>query len=190
MLIANVRRARQVAGLAGIACAALVVTACHFPASPSPVVTGAPHPTITQSTAVRETAASTFLAQGQDINGKLLFMPVCNGFGCALSGDSTAFLSKMTWSSWSATEAVGKGTYKIDGCNPDCAAGPIYPVATVVTLSQPVKVCSSSGTRWVWTEASFRFPDGLPKALRGSNSPKNPWVFSSLYAAAKQSCAG
>jgi len=190
MLIAHVRRARQVAGLAGIACAALVVTACHFPASPSPVVTGAPHPTITESTAVREAAASTFLAQGQDINGKLLFMPACGGFGCALSGDSTSFLSKMTWSTWSATEAVGKGTYKIDGCNPDCAAGPIYPVATVVTLSHPVKVCSSSGSRFVWTKASFRYPDGLPKALQGSNSPTNPWVFSAVVAAARQSCAG
>lgn len=188
MLTVNVRRARQVAGLAGIACAALMVTACSPLGSPKVVVTDAPHPTITQSTAVRETAASTFLAQGQDINGKLLFMPACNGFGCALSGDSTSFLSKMTWSSWSATEAVGKGTYKIDGCNPDCAAGPIYPVATVVTLSHPVKVCSSSGTRRVWTVASFRFPDGLPKALRGSNGPKNPWVFSAVVAAAKQSC--
>ncbi len=189
MLIANVRRARQVAGLAGIACAALMVTACSPLGSPNVVVTGAPHPTITQSTAVREAAASTFLAQGQDIQGRLLFMPACNGFGCALSGDSTSFLSKMTWSSWSATEAEGKGTYKVDGCNPDCAAGPIYPVATVVTLSQPVKVCSSSGTRWVWTKASFRYPDGLPKALRGGNSPTNPWVFSAVVAAARQSCA-
>src|SRR5260370_31324457 len=189
MLTVNVRRARQVAGLAGIACAALLVTACSPLGSPKVVVTDAPHPTITQSTAVREAAASTFLAQGQDIHGPLLFMPACGGFGCALSGDSTSFLSKMTWSSWSATEAVGKGTYKIDGCNPDCAAGPVYPVATVVTLSQPVKVCSSSGARGAWTTASFRYRHALPKALRGSNSPTNPWAFSAVAAAAKQSCA-
>jgi hypothetical protein len=189
MLTAKVRRAWQVAGLAGIACASLMVTACSPMGSPTPVVTGAPHPTITQSTAVREAAASTFLAEGQDIHGKLLFMPACNGFGCALSGDSTAFLSKMTWSTWSATKAVGTGTYKIDGCNPDCATGRIYPVATVVTLSNPVKVCSSSGIRWVWTRASFRFPDGLPAALRGGNGPSNPFVFSSVASAAQQSCA-
>jgi hypothetical protein len=189
MLTVKERWARQVAGLAGIACAAVLVSACHFPANPSPVVTGAPNPDVTQSTAVRQIAASTFLAEGQDLNGKLLFMPACNGFGCALSGDSTSFLSKMTWSTWSATEAVGKGTYKIDGCNPDCAAGPIYPVATVVTLSHPVKVCSSAGNRWVWTEASFRYPDGLPKALQGGNRPANPWVFSAVVAAARQSCA-
>jgi len=181
MLITIGRRARRVAGWAGIACAALLVTACNSPAPASPHAT--------PSTADRETAASTFLAQSQDINGKLLFRPACTGFGCALSGDSTTFLSAMTWSTWSAAEAVGTGTYKIDGCNPDCAAGPVYPVATVVTLSSPVKVCSSSGIRWVWTRASFRFPHGLPAALRGGNGPSNPFVFSSVASAARQSCA-
>jgi len=130
-----------------------------------------------------------FLAQGQDINGTALYRPACNS-GCPLSGDSTAILDKMTWSTWSATEAVGTGTYKLDACNPSCAAGPIYPVATVVTLSDPVKVCSSSGTRWFWTRASFTFPNGLPKALQGGSAPKNPWVFSTVVSAAQQSCAG
>ena len=95
----------------------------------------------------------------------------------------------MAWSTWSATEAVGTGAYKLDACNPSCAAGPVYPVAAVVTLSDPVKVCSSSGTRWFWTRASFKFPAGLPKALQGGSAPKNPWVFSTVVAAAKQSCA-
>jgi hypothetical protein len=96
----------------------------------------------------------------------------------------------MTWSTWSATEAVGTGIYKLDACHPSCAAGPVYPVPTVVTLSDPVKVCSSSGTRWFWTRASFTFPNGLPKALQDSGGPKNPWVFSTVVTAAQQSCAG
>jgi hypothetical protein len=96
----------------------------------------------------------------------------------------------MTWTAWSATEAVGTGTYKLDACNPSCAAGPVYPVATVVTLSQPVKVCSSFGTRWFWSRASFKFPNGLPKALQGASAPQNPWVFSTVVTAAEQSCAG
>ena len=109
MLITNGRRARQVAGWAGIACAALLVTACNSQASPPAAVTSSapathaspaapassspatPAPATTPSTAVRETAASTYLAEGQDINGSLLFMPACTGFGCALSGDSTSF---------------------------------------------------------------------------------------------------
>ena len=193
MLNTKARRTRQVAGWAGLACAALLVTACNSPggsvAAPPPASPPA-SPAASPSATAQPTAASIFLAQGQDINGPLLHMPACGGFGCALSGDSTAFLSGMTWSTWSATEAVGTGTYKIDGCNPSCAAGPVYPVATVVTLSDPVKVCSSSPDRWVWTRASFRFPHGLPKALQGGNGPENPWVFSAVAAAAQQSCAG
>ena len=94
----------------------------------------------------------------------------------------------MKWTTWSATEAVGAGTYKLNGCHPSCAAGTVYPVAAVVTLSRPVKVCSSSGTRWFWSHASFTFPDGLPKALQGADAPQNPWTFDTVVAAARQSC--
>jgi hypothetical protein len=133
--------------------------------------------------------ADTFLAPEQSLNAALLHEPACGGFGCALSGDSTAFLASMKWTTWSGTEAVGAGTYKLDDCNPDCAGGHVYSVATVVTLSQPVKVCSASGTRWVWSHASFTFPHGLPKALQGDNAPQNPWTFSGLITAAHQTCA-
>ena len=139
--------------------------------------------------AVSPTGASTFLAPAQSLNGTLLHEPACGGSGCALSGDSTAFLSQMKWTTWSGSEAVGTGTYKLDDCNPNCAAGQVYSLATVVTLSQPVKVCSSSGTRWVWTHAFFIFPQGLPQPLTGSNAPQNPWTFSGLVTAAQQSCA-
>ena len=179
-LIANARRARRAGVWGALACAALLVTACN--SSSSPAAASAP----ASASAAR---TSTFLAQGQDINGTALYRPTCHS-GCPLSGDSTAILDQMTWRTWSATEAVGTGIYKLDGCNPSCATGPIYPVATVVTLSDPVKVCSSSGTRWFWARASFRFPAGLPRALQGDNAPKNPWVFSALAAAAKQTCAG
>lgn len=175
-------RARLAAGWTALACAALLVTACNS-AGGSTAVT-------VPGTPVATTAASTFLAEGQDINGTLAYRPACQSSGCPLSGDGTAILDKMTWSQWSATEAVGAGIYKLDGCDPDCAAGPEYPVPAVVTLSDPVKVCSASGTRFVWTRASFRFPDGLPKALQGSAGPENPWVFSTVTSAALQSCAG
>ena len=178
MLTRIARRITRVAGWAGMVGSAVLVAACTAQASPSVVVTGAPNPSV------------AYLAQGQDIHGKMLFKPVCNGFGCALSGDSTSFLSKMTWRTWSDTEAVGTGIDKLDGCSPNCAAGPVYSVATVVTLSNPVRVCTSSGVpHMVWTKASFRFPHGLPKALSGDNAPLNPWVFSSLISAAKHSCA-
>jgi hypothetical protein len=139
--------------------------------------------------AAAPTEASTFLAAAQSLNGTLLHEPACGGSGCALSGDSTAFLSQMKWTTWSGSEAVGTGTYKLDDCNPNCAAGQVYSLATVVTLSQPVKVCSASGTRWVWTHAFFIFPQGLPQPLTGQNAPQNPWTFSGLVTAAQQTCA-
>ena len=197
VLIASGRRARlgwarRVAAGAGIACTALLLAACNSPAGPSVVVTGAPNPAAASSTSAAVTAKTTprvYLAEGQDIRGRLLYRPACKP-GCPLSGDSTEILDTMTWRTWSAAKAVGTGTYELDGCNPNCAAGPVYKVPAVVTLSQPVKVCSSSGTRRVWSKASFRFPHGLPKALRGSNAPLNPWVFSPVSSAARHSCPG
>jgi hypothetical protein len=189
MLTTNARHVRQagacrVAGWAGIVCAGLLVTACGAGSA-----TAAPAASPAGATLAAETAARTYLAEGQDIRGTLLYRPACEP-GCPLSGDSTAILARMTWRTWSARQAVGTGTYELDGCHPDCAAGPVYDVPAVVTLSHPVTVCSSAGTRRVWTKASFRFPHGLPRALRGSNAPLNPWVFSSVIAAARHSCPG
>ena len=217
MEITKVLRTRQIASWASLACVAVLLTACNSSTSSagsSPAgtagavstpgtsgpVTGATAPPSAPGTsgpvtppsspglAAAPTGAGTFLAAAQDLNGPLLHEPACGGYGCALSGDSTAFLSRMTWTTWSGSEAVGTGRYKLDDCNPDCAGGHVYSVATVVTLSQPVKVCSSSGTRWVWSHASFAFPNGLPAPLRGQNAPQNPWTFSGLIAASQQSC--
>ncbi len=201
------RRSRQVASWASLACVAVLLTACNSStssAASSPATTaGTPGtsapvtgpttppstPVSSPSLAAAPTGADTFLAAEQSLNGTLLHEPACGGFGCALSGDSTAFLFHMTWTTWSGREAVGTGSYKLDDCNPDCAGGRVYSVATVVTLSHPVKVCASSGTWWAWTHASFTFPQGLPKVLQGPNAPQNPWTFSGLITAAQQTCA-
>ena len=188
MVTTNARRARRLAGWTGIACAALLATACNGNGSVAAgPATGPATPPATVP-ATGPTADRTFLAEGQDINGTVLHMPLCTS-GCALSGDSTSILARMTWNTWSASEAVGTGTYEIDGCNPDCAAGPVYHVPAVVTLSNPVKACSSSGGRWFWTRATFRYPNGLPAALPRDEAPTNPWVFSPVVTAAQQSCA-
>jgi hypothetical protein len=193
MGITNAPRPRKAAAWASLAGIAVLLTACNSSAgsaassaSSTPVAVSTPG---TRGVAASPIGTDVFLAAAQDINGTLLHEPACGGFGCALSGDSTTFLASMTWNTWSGAEAVGTGTYKVNDCHPNCAAGHVYPVATVVTLSQPVKVCSPSGTRWVWSHASFTFPDGLPAALQGQNAPQNPWTFSSLITAAQQSCS-
>ena len=194
MLTAHSPRSRRVAAAGAIACLALLATACgsssSSPATAPASSTSAPAAGASPSASGAQTATDTFLAPGQELIATPLYKPACTGYGCALSGDSTAILYQITWTTWSATQAVGTGTYKLDTCSTSCAAGPIYPVATVVTFSQPVKVCSSSGTHWVWSRASFTFPNGLPKALQGQNAPTNPWIFTGLVSAAQQSCAG
>src|SRR5437763_4344620 len=99
MGMTNVRRARRMAGWAGVVCAALLATACNSNGTVAggPVTGPTPPPSSAPATApvTGPTASSTFLAEGQDINGTALHMPVC-ATGCVLSGDSTAILDKMT----------------------------------------------------------------------------------------------
>ena len=194
MLITGSPRTRRVAAAGAVACFALLATACGSSGSstasaPAGASSSAPAPAASSPSASgAQTASDTFLAPGQDLNATPLYEPACTGYGCSLSGDSTAILFDIRWTTWSTAEAVGTGTYKLDACDPNCAAGPVDPVATVVTLSQPVKVCSSGGTHWVWSRASFTFPHGLPPAFQGQNAPPNPWTFTALIAAAQQSC--
>ena len=180
MWTTNVHRARPAAALGGwaaLACAALPVTACSSSAS-SAASSG--------SSAASTPAAGTFLAEGQDVNGTALYEPACAGSGCPLSGDGTTILYRMRWTTWSATEAVGTGTYKVDACQPSCAAGPVYPVAAVVTLSQPVKVCSASGTRWFWSYASFQVSQRPAEGAAGQHRHAGPLDFSFAVSAAQQ----
>jgi hypothetical protein len=195
MLTTHSPLSRRVAAAGAIACLSLLATACGSSGSPAPSAPGSTSaapassaPAGSPAAAGAQTAANTFLAPGQDINAAPLYEPACTGYGCSLSGDGTAILYQITWTTWSATKAVGTGTYKLDACDPSCAAGPVDPVPAVVTFSQPVKVCSASGTHWVWSRASFTFPQGLPSALQGQNAPINPWTFTPLIAAAQQSC--
>jgi hypothetical protein len=172
--LARVRSARRGASCVALALLAVLAVGCGSSAPAS---------------GVSHSGADTFLAVGGDItNGPLLYEPACGGYTCRLSGDATAWLYHMTWTTWSATQAVGTGTYKLNDCNPGCAVGTIYPIPAVVTLSQPAQVCFGSVTRRVWTRVSFRFPDGLPKAFQGQNAPQNPWTFVPLTGGTQPSC--
>jgi len=54
------------------------------------------------------------------------------------SADAGNIVTGITWSSWTATKAIGSGTSDIDTCIPSCAAAPTDLVATMLVLSQPV----------------------------------------------------
>jgi hypothetical protein len=138
---------------------------------------------------VSQQASKTYIAGGQYLTGPALYKPACRSkFSCALSGDATAFLYQMRWTQWSTGKAVGNGTYLLNSCTPNCAKGGFYRVPVVVTFTNPVRACFGTSVRWYWTKASFRYPHGLPAALRGANAPVNPWSFTGLAQSARASC--
>jgi hypothetical protein len=156
------------------------------------LITAAVVPSVAQAAPavghVNQRASNTYIAVGQDILGPALYKPACGvKFDCALSGDDTAFLYRMRWTQWSATKAIGTGTYLLNSCTPDCATGGFYNVPITVTFTNPVKACFGKSTRWYWTKATFRFTHGLPPALRGE-VPVNPWLFTGIAQQAKASC--
>jgi hypothetical protein len=141
------------------------------PASATPVATGA---------GASPSGAKVYFAESGDVAGTALYRPSCAA-DCVLSGDSTALLRDMTWQTWTATEAVGSGTEKVDDCQPNCAAGTLHPVRVTVTFTKPVKAgCSAATTRLYWTRAALTWPDGLPAALSGQNAPTNLFVYSQI----------
>jgi hypothetical protein len=120
------------------------------------------------------------------VHGTIVRAPACAG-GCPLSGDGTIVLYRMTWTSWTARAATGTGTEDIETCQPSCATGADYQVPVVVTLTGPMRDCASGSPAspagpplYLWTRAAFRWPRGLPAALRGASAPYNPWTFTAL----------
>ncbi len=155
-------------------------------AATSPAATGAGAPPATSTVASGPSGPDVYFAESQDVNGTTAHAPACQA-GCPVSGDGTTVLWDMAWPTWTGTEAVGAGTEKIDGCDPNCAAGKQYAVQVTVTFSQPVKDCAGGG-RWFWTHASFTWPKGLPSAVSGASAPTNPVDFAQVKAQAAQSC--
>jgi hypothetical protein len=56
----------------------------------------------------------------------------------AFSGDSSNVVTKLTWSSWAPTAAVGHGMWGQDNCQPNCARGTVTQVPATIRLSDVV----------------------------------------------------
>jgi hypothetical protein len=158
-------------------------------ASPAATATASSAPVTATSSAPATVAAApvVYLAEGGSVTGTFVHAPSCRP-DCALSGDSTASLSGMAWSTWNATEAVGTGTEQLDDCDPNCAAGTLHAIPVRVTLSKPVTICVAGKGKLFWTQVTFRWPDGLPAAFAGGNAPANPLDYAGLTSEAAKTC--
>jgi hypothetical protein len=98
-------------------------------------------------------AATVFAPQDQEAQ-----MPGYRPHELALAGDGSAYVRAVSWSSWTSSSALGRGSYGQDDCSPDCATGRFHYAPTLIVLSQPRMKC---GFR-VFTHGVFQFPDGPP----------------------------
>jgi len=111
-------------------------SAATAPTSPAASTTPPGTPASTPATTPASTPAST-------VPARLPVLTVGSYTGMkpteiAYSGDSGNVVTKIQWSSWTATGATGQGTSDIDSCVPDCAQAPPSFVPATVTLSAPV----------------------------------------------------
>ena len=142
-------------------------SAATTPATPAASSTAPSAPASTAATTPASTPASTPATAGA------VQLPVLTVGGytgmkpteIAYSGDATNVVTKIAWSSWTATEASGQGTSDIDSCNPNCAQAPPSLVPTTVTLSAPVngRFTKMTETRNGFT-STYTYPDNWPQS--------------------------
>lgn len=131
-----------------------VVAAASFIAAPLLAASGAADAASTHSTALPTilTCSNTRVTR-----------PASFIISCA---DANTELTKMHWSTWSATAASASGTYTFNDCTPYCAAGHFHSDPATVSLSKVVatahgrefsllKVTYRTGAK---TTKSFTFP--------------------------------
>jgi hypothetical protein len=104
-------------------------------------------------------------------------LPRVYSFGCAgeapptidpasipvACADGSAVLTHLTWSSWTGSQASGRGTLELNNCTPNCANGTFSPYAASVTLTDPM---ASRTQGEVFAVMAVSAPDGKGGALK------------------------
>jgi hypothetical protein len=75
-------------------------------------------------------------------------------------GDGNEVLTHLSWSTWTAAKATGKGMNSINSCTPTCAGGHFKDYAVTVTLSKPHH-CAKLSSK-VFSRATLHFTHGRP----------------------------
>jgi hypothetical protein len=106
--------------------------------SQSASVSGGQSPTVAPST----TAAPSTAAPASDVGVCITPVVTCHGelktepTEVILSGDGTAFVNGLTWTGWGLASATGRGTLKLDNCQPNCAQGSLTSYAATIVVSK------------------------------------------------------
>lgn len=86
----------------------------------------------------------------------------------SFSADSGNIVSGLTWS-WTATQAVGHGTWGYESCDPSCAQGGSTPYPAVVTLSGAAGGQFTTGVEQTSGPHGGSYDFALPSALIGAS---------------------
>ena len=76
--------------------------------------------------------------------------------------DAGQILNEISWSSWTATEALGTGTSTANDCEPSCAEGNDVVSAVEIKLFQPIT--SESGKR-VFSQIEIQYDKVQPSGV-------------------------
>jgi hypothetical protein len=128
------------AGLAVGGSAGLAIALTGTRPSPAPTTTTTMAPTTTTVPPATTTTPPPALPVAPNCDPQLGasgFEPSLIFIGCATSNDN---LGNISWTSWTATSAIGSATHNINNCQPDCAGGTFTTFPVEVTLSDPTIV--------------------------------------------------
>jgi hypothetical protein len=79
-------------------------------------------------------------------------------------GDGTSSLSALKWTSWTGSQASGRGTENVDTCKPDCVSGKVKHVAATVTLSKPTH-CKGLNKHKIFKRLALKFTTGKSQTM-------------------------
>lgn len=122
--------------------------------APSSTAPSSPAPS---STAPSPVAASTVVF---DCLGHGQVEPTSYILTCA---DANSVLGHLTWTDWTAQQAVAAGVHEINNCTPNCAEGKFINYPAVVTLWRSEPVPGHPGERY-FTKITVRYTGLRPPA--------------------------
>jgi hypothetical protein len=86
-------------------------------------------------------------------------------------GDGGFRISNLKWSRWTASNASGKGTAKVDNCKPNCASGKFESFPAKLTATKP-KTCANGKREF--TRLAYSFPGKYPSGAKRSGTLNRP----------------
>ena len=86
-------------------------------------------------------------------------------------GDGNFQVVKLKWSSWTATSASGKGTAKVNTCQPNCARGKFKSYKLNLSADKP-KSCPKG--KQEFSRLSYSYPHSRPSGTKATGSVSRP----------------